>query len=145
MQNLAQKEYEQRHDNIARIVHLELCQNFGLVGEVKWYNHKPTSVAGNGRLKILWNFNIQTDHAIQYRSPDITVLYKTNRESHLINIVVPGDKRIVLKEQEKVDNYSELRREVKKMWNRDFAKSSITWNFKNSDNLELQVLEPSGC
>ena len=37
---LAQKEYKQRHDNIARIVHLELCQKFGLVGEFKWYNHK---------------------------------------------------------------------------------------------------------
>ena len=33
---LAQKEYKQRHDNIARIVHLELCQKFGLDGEVKW-------------------------------------------------------------------------------------------------------------
>ena len=32
---LAQKEYKQRHGNIARIVHLELCQKFGLVGEVK--------------------------------------------------------------------------------------------------------------
>ena len=41
---LTQKEYKQRHDNIARIVFLELCQKFGLVGEVKWYNHKPASV-----------------------------------------------------------------------------------------------------
>ena len=31
---LAQKEYKQRYDNIARIVHLELCQKFGLVSEV---------------------------------------------------------------------------------------------------------------
>ena len=33
---LAQKEYKQRHDNIAGIVHSELCQKFRLVG----YNHK---------------------------------------------------------------------------------------------------------
>ena len=31
---LAQKEYKEKHDNIARNVHLELCQKFGLVGEV---------------------------------------------------------------------------------------------------------------
>ena len=31
---LAQKEYKQRHDNIARIENLELCQKFDLVGEV---------------------------------------------------------------------------------------------------------------
>ena len=36
---------------------------------------------------------------------------------HLIDIVVPRGKRIELKEQEKIDNYSELRREVKKIWN----------------------------
>ena len=36
---------------------------------------------------------------------------------HLIDIAVPRGKRIELKEQEKIDNYSELRREVKKIWN----------------------------
>ena len=62
---LAQKEYKQRHDNIAKIVHLELGQKFGLVGKVKWYNHKPASVVENDRVKILWHFNIQTDHSTQ--------------------------------------------------------------------------------
>ena len=114
---LAQKEYKQRHDNIVRIVHLELCQKFGLVGEVKWYNHKPASVVENDRVKILWGFNIQIDHVIQHRKPDTVVLYKTERKCHLIDIAVPGDKRIELKEQEKIDNYIELRREVKKIWN----------------------------
>ena len=52
---LAQKEYKQRHDNIARIVHLELCQKFGLVGKVKRYNHKPANVVENDRVKILWD------------------------------------------------------------------------------------------
>ena len=32
---IAQKEYKKRHDNIARIVILELFQKFCLVGEVK--------------------------------------------------------------------------------------------------------------
>ena len=60
---LAQKEYKQRRDNIARIVHLELCQKFDLVGRGKWYNRKPASVVENDRVKILWDFNIQTDHS----------------------------------------------------------------------------------
>ena len=50
---LAKKEYKERHDNIARIVHLELCQKFGLVGEVMSHNHKPSSVVENDRVKIL--------------------------------------------------------------------------------------------
>ena len=43
------------------------------------------------------------------------MLYRTERKGHLIDIAVSGDKRIELKEQEKVDNYSELRRVVKKI------------------------------
>ena len=87
---------------------MELCLKFGLVGKVKWYYHKPTSVVRNDRVvKMLWDFNIQTDHVIQHRRPDIVVLYKTERKCHLIDIAVPGDKRIKLKEQEKIDNYSE--------------------------------------
>ena len=114
---LPQNEYKKRHDNIARIVHLKLCRKFGLVDKVKWYNHKPVSVVENDRVKVLWDFNIQTDHVFQHRRSDIVVLYKTERECYLIDIAVPGDKRIELKEQEKVDNFSELRREVKKIWN----------------------------
>ena len=44
------------------------------------------------------------------------MLYKTVRKCHLIDNVVPGDKWIELKEQEKIDSYSELRRKVKKIW-----------------------------
>ena len=78
---LAQKEFKQRHDNIARIADLELWQKFGLVGTIKWYNPKPASVFENERVKILWDFNIQTDHVIQHRRPDIVVLYKNKRMS----------------------------------------------------------------
>ena len=78
---------------------MELCQKFDLVGEVNWYNHKPASVVENEWVKILWNFNINKDH----------VLYKTEGKCHLIDISVPGDKRIELKKQKKVDNYSKLR------------------------------------
>ena len=94
-----------------------ILQKFGLVGEFKWYNHKPASVVENDRVKILWDFNIQTDHVIQHGRADIVVLYKTERKCHFIDIAVPGDKRIEFKEQEKIDNYSELRQEVKKIWN----------------------------
>ena len=63
------------------------------------------------------DFNIQTDHVIQHIRPDIVVLYKNERKCFLIGIAMPGGKRIVLKEQEKIENYRELRQEVKKIWN----------------------------
>ena len=45
------------------------------------------------------------------------MLYKTERKCHLFDIAVSRDKRIELKEQEKVDNYSELKQEKKKILN----------------------------
>ena len=74
---------------------MELCQN---------HNHKHVKVVENVMFKILWDLNIQTDHVIQRRRSDIVVLYKTERKCHLI--AASGDKKIKLKEQEKVDNYS---------------------------------------
>ena len=97
---------------------MELCQKFCLVGVVKWYNHKPASVVENDRVsQNIVGFYIQIDHVVQHRRPDIVVLYKIERKCHLIDIAVPGYKRIELKEQEKIENYSELRRELKKIWN----------------------------
>ena len=97
---------------------MELCQKFCLVGVVKWYNHKPASVVENDRLRQnIVGFYIRIDHVIQHRRPDIVVLYKIERKCHLIDIAVPGGKRIELKEQEKIGNYSKLRQEVKKIWN----------------------------
>ena len=72
------------------------------------YNYKPASVVENDRVKILRDFHIQTD-VIQYRRPDIVVLYKTERKCHLIDIAVPVDKGTEFKEQEKKDSYIELR------------------------------------
>jgi len=48
----------------------------------------------------------------EHRRPDIVVVY--NKTSVLIDITVPGDTRVEEKEQEKVDKYQNLTRELKK-------------------------------
>ena len=154
---LAQKEYKQRQDNIARIACMELCKKFGLVGEVKWYIYKPASVVENEKVKILWDFIIQTDHVIQHRRPDIVVPYKTERRCHLIDIDVPIDKRMELKEQEKIDKYSDQRQKVKKIWNLSkvvvvsvvigalglISKRLKDWQKKLDEKSSIQVLHKS--
>ena len=116
-EKVAQTEYKQRHDSIARIVHLEMCQKYGLIGEMKWYNHRPESVLENERVKILWDFSIQTDHIVQHNRPDIVIIHKRERRCQIVDIAVPGDKRVELKEREKIEKYTELKREIKKIWN----------------------------
>ena len=69
------------------------------------------------RVKILWDFDIQTSHVIQHRRLVIVIVYKKERKCQLIDIAIPEERRVELNEHEKVDNYNELKREVKKIRN----------------------------
>ena len=62
---LAQKEYKRRHYGSNKIVHCNLARNCNLEVGDKWYEHEPKSVLENEDYKILWDFNIQTDHVIE--------------------------------------------------------------------------------
>lgn len=100
---LAQEEHKQRYDNI---VYLKLIQKFRLVGEGNWYNYKTSNLVENNGAGALQSFNMQTDHVIKHRRPDIVVLYKTERKCDLIDIDMTGNNKTESKEQEKVHNSS---------------------------------------
>ncbi len=40
----------------------------------KWYDHVSDKVVEIDQVKILWGINIQTDHSIEHRRPDVVVL-----------------------------------------------------------------------
>ena len=114
---LAQREYKRRHDKVGKIVHWKLCKKYNLERKEKWYEHEPESVMENDVVKILWDVNIQCDHVIQARRPDIVVIEKEERICKLVDIAVPGDSRICDKEVEKLEKYQDLKREVGRLWN----------------------------
>ena len=60
----------------------------------KWYEHELENVLENKDYKILWNFNIQTDHVIEARRPDLVVVDKKRRTCKIIDFAVRGDGRI---------------------------------------------------
>ena len=60
--------------------------------------------------------NIQCDHVIEARRPDIVVANKQERKYAFIDIAaVSADKRIGEKKNEKVEKYQELK--IARMWN----------------------------
>ena len=59
-------------------------------------------------MKILRDMNIQTDHVIEHRRPDIIIVDKDNKRALLIDIAVPADARVEEKEQEMRDRYQDL-------------------------------------
>ena len=79
--------------------------------------HNPAPVLENDTHKLLWDFNIQTDHLIPARRPDLIIINKRKRIYKIVDFAVPVDHRINLKESEKKDKYFDLARELKKQWN----------------------------
>ena len=49
--------------------------------------------------KILWDFEIQTDNVIRLTRPDLKIIDKENRTYQLLNLVVPTDLRLKIKEK----------------------------------------------
>ena len=112
----AQTEYKGRHDKLAKVIHWDLCKKYGVNVQSKWYDHVPEKGEETEHVKILWDFNIQTDHVIEHRRPDVVILDKHEKMCHLIDIAVPGDSRVAVKENEKVQKYQDLARELRKLW-----------------------------
>ena len=77
--------------------------------------HNPAPVQENDSHKLLWDFNIQTDHLIPARRPDLIIINKRKRICKIVDFAVLADHRINLKENEKKDKY--LARELKKLLN----------------------------
>ena len=65
----------------------------------KWYNQVPDSVLENEGRRILWDFSIQTDKIIEHRLPDIVCLEKIAKSCLIIDIAIPEDQNIIVKEQ----------------------------------------------
>ena len=83
----------------------------------KWYMHNPASVLENETHKLQWDFDIQMDHLISARRPDLIILNKKKRTCKIVDFAVPVDNRIKLKESEKKDKYLDLAWGLKELWN----------------------------
>ena len=94
-----------------------MCRKFQFDYTNKWYMHNPVPVLENDSYKLLWDFNIQTDHLISARRPDLIIINTKKRICKIVDFAVPANHRINLKESEKKDKYLDLARELKKLWN----------------------------
>ena len=78
----------------------------------------PAPVLENDTHKLLWDFEIQTDHRISPKRPDLIIINKKKkRNCKIVDFAYPGDHWIKLKKCEKEDKYLNLARELKKLWN----------------------------
>ena len=139
---IAETEYRKRHDGVARLVHWNLCKQYGLNRSGKWYDHKIDTVIENEKAKIVWDMRIQTDQMITARRPDIVVRDKMMDHTWLIDVAVPGDGRIKEKEVEKIDKYQDLARKLRKVWNTSVTVVPIVIGALGAvENLEEELIK----
>ena len=48
----------------------------------------------NTELKIIWDFNIETEHMMVHRRPDFMVIEKKEKNALPIHTAIPGDIRV---------------------------------------------------
>ena len=66
---LAQNEYKTRHDWVGKVIHWEMCKKFKFDHTIN-----TASVLENDTHKLLWNFDVQTEHLIPARRPDLIII-----------------------------------------------------------------------
>lgn len=113
---IAQTDYKERHDKVAKMLHWNLCKKYNLPAAEQWWKHVPEKVVEDHENKILWDFKIQTDRKLAHNIPDITVVEK--KQVWLIDVAIPGDARIEDKTLEKITKYQDLRIEVQRLMER---------------------------
>ena len=76
--------------------------------------HNPAPVLKNDTHKLLWDFDIHTDHLISARRPDLIITKKKKKKKKkmrickIVDFAVPAKHRKKPKECEKKDKYFEL-------------------------------------
>ena len=105
---------------MGKVIHMKLCEKFKFDPMNKWYMNNPESVRENETHKLLWDLEIQTDHLISTRRPDLVIVSKKKKRkriSRILDFAVPANHRTKIKESEKRDKYQDLVKRLKKLWN----------------------------
>ena len=132
---LAQKVFKTRHDWVGKMIHREMCKKFKFDHTIKRYMHNLAVVLENDTQKLLWDFDIQTDHRISARRPDLIIINKKKKKRicKIVDFAVPANHRIKVKECEKKDKYLDIARELKTLEHENDDYTNRDWCIRYSN------------
>ena len=122
---LAQKKYKSKHDWVGKVIHLEMCKKFKFDNTNKWYMHNQAPVLENDKHKLLWDFDIHTDHLISARRPDLIIINK--KKEYLQNC--------------RLCCLSGLQNKTERMWKEGYSTSTFLGNWKNCGTCWWQLYQ----
>ena len=131
---IAPTKYLERHDNVAKYIFIEAAKQLNLnFNNTNWYNYNPPPILENNEMKLLWNYNIQTDHQLRHNKPDIIIYDKVRKSVKIIDIAIPNDANIANKISEKTKLYG-LSSGVKRVVESMRSVNSTSYNKCNGIN-----------
>ena len=119
---LAQKEYKARHDWVGKMIHWEMRKKSKFDHANKWYMHNPAPVLESDTHKLLWDFNIQTDHLISARRPDLIIINEKRRKSAKLSTLLS---RLTTEQ-----NWKNVKREISTLTLQENWKNYGTWRWQ---------------
>ena len=129
---LAPIDYTDRHNQVASIIHWDVCRHFGVPVESRWYRHHPDRLVQTDDITMMWDTTIPTAHAekIKANCPDICLRNRKTNTCLLIDISCPADGNIGKKHAEKLAKYSDLRVEISRMWHCRTLVVPVPWSWE---------------
>lgn len=103
---LEEKEYRRRHYMVTIPLHWCLCRKYRQEVFEKWNRHKAEKVIENNQEKILCNFDIQT--VLEATEPDIIIIDEETGNYLLIDVAVPIDHDIKVREIDMLRKYTDI-------------------------------------
>ena len=82
------------------MLHWSICKDHDIEITDKWYQHEPETVMHNKDNNIR-DVPVNTDRTITSNRPDILIIDSVNSTCKLIDMTVPSDRNIALKEMAK--------------------------------------------
>lgn len=114
---LAPKQYLDRHNRVAKIIHQTLGLKYGLIDNEKpYYEYDPELVLESENSRLYWNRSIITDRHIPNNIPDIVLTLKEEKSTYMIDVAIPLGPNINKTYSEKISKYLPLADEIKIMW-----------------------------
>jgi len=132
LRELVGKEYKERHDDVAKVIHGLLAERSLQKEREPYYIYQPNRVIETQEVLLYWDRTIYTAKTVTNNRPDITVkdkrtvtnnkpdiTVKDKRKKHvyLIDIAVPNNNNLINKACHKIDKYVDLRMEIERQWN----------------------------
>lgn len=115
---LLQSSYKTRHDNVGKILYIELLKKYEFnMNPDPYYKLKPQGVLDNHEVSLYWDRTLITDITVTHNRPDILIHNKRDKTVTAIDIAIVNNNNISSTISTKISKYQNLMYQLKMQWN----------------------------